>query len=183
MLEKLSKKDQEFVKEIVLTGNGTEAVKKVYGAKNDNAAAANASKKLTKPKFAEAVAELRLSLAQRLPDDILEENHKALFKQKRVDYFVFPKTMEDEEIKQHVLANGLEVITVRTSDKGKMAFYSIPDAMAISKGLDMGYKLKGAYAPDKSINLNLNGDIVATEELEALADQLNELARNKEIHS
>lgn len=145
MLEKLSKKDQEFVKEIVLTGNGTEAVKKIYGAKSDNAAAANASKKLTKPKFAEAIAELKLSLAERLPDDLLNEKHIALL-------------------------NAID-------DKGQM------DTQAVSKGLDMGYKLKGAYAPDKSINLNLNGDIVATEELEALADQLNELARNKEIHS
>lgn len=145
MLEKLSKKDQEFVKEIVLTGNGTEAVKKIYGAKNDNAAAANASKKLTLPKFQEAIAELKLSLAERLPDDLLNEKHIALL-------------------------NAVD-------EKGQM------DTQAVSKGLDMGYKLKGAYAPEKSVNLNLNGDIVPTEELEALADQLNELARNKEIHS
>ncbi len=145
MLENLSKKDQEFVKEIVSTGNGTEAVKKIYGAKNDNAAAANASKKLTLPKFQEAIAELKLSLAERLPDDLLNEKHIALL-------------------------NAVD-------EKGQM------DTQAVSKGLDMGYKLKGAYAPEKSVNLNLNGDIVPTEELEALADQLNELARNKEIHS
>jgi phage terminase small subunit len=145
MLEKLSKKDQEFISEVALTGNNRQSALKVYGGKNNNSASVNANKKLKKPEFQEALIELKLSLAERLPDDLLNEKHIALL-------------------------NAID-------DKGQM------DTQAVSKGLDMGYKLKGAYAPDKSINLNLNGDIVATEELEALADQLNELARNKEIHS
>lgn len=46
------------------------------------------------------------------------------------------------------------------------------------KALDMGYKVKGLYAPEKLVSLNLNGDIIANEELQVLAKQLNEIARN-----
>lgn len=52
------------------------------------------------------------------------------------------------------------------------------DVQAVKAGLDMGYKVKGSYAPDKSVNLNLNREVVATAELIELARQLNEIARN-----
>jgi phage terminase small subunit len=52
------------------------------------------------------------------------------------------------------------------------------DVQAVSKGLDMAYKVKGSYAPEKQVNLNLNGDIIPNEELESLAKQLNDIARN-----
>jgi hypothetical protein len=38
----------------------------------------------------------------------------------------------------------------KTDDKGEI------DVSAVSKGLDMGYKIKGSYAPDKSLNFNIN---------------------------
>lgn len=53
------------------------------------------------------------------------------------------------------------------------------DVQAVKAGVDMTYKLKGAYAPEKSVNLNLNGDIIPSEELEGLAKELNDIARNK----
>lgn len=144
MLKDLNKKEQEFVKEVIACDNLTQAELKVFGSKNPNAAGVQANRRMKRPEITEAITELRLSLADRLPDDLLNEKHIALL-------------------------NAID-------EKGQM------DTQAVSKGLDMGYKLKGAYAPEKSVNLNLNGDIVATEELENLADQLNELARNKEIH-
>lgn len=33
------------------------------------------------------------------------------------------------------------------------------DVQAVSKGVDMAYKLKGSYAPEKSINLDLTAEI------------------------
>ncbi len=80
-----------------------------------------------------------------LPDDVLSRNHKELLEQKRIEYFVFPKAMDDKEIKGHVEAAGLKLIVVRVSDKGKLAFYSIADAQAKSKALEMAYKLKGKF--------------------------------------
>lgn len=79
--------------------------------------------------------------------------------------------MEDEEIKDHVTAAGLTVITIRSSEKGKLAFYSIPDVQAKKAALDMAYKLKGSYAPEKSISMNLSADVRS---LDPKAAQLKE---------
>jgi hypothetical protein len=78
-----------------------------------------------------------------LPDSVLTENHRQLLEQKRIDYFVFPKAMEDQEILDHVQAAGLTVVVIRLSDKGKLAFYSLPDAQAKKAALELAYKIKG----------------------------------------
>lgn len=156
-MDKLTKKQRGFVKDYLETGNATQAVKNHYNVSNDLTARVIGSENLTKPNIIEVINEA-------LTEDFLLENHKKLFDQKKVDYFIFPKNMENEEIIDHVNAQGIEVITVRTTDKGKMAFYAIPDAQAISKGLDMGYKLKGSYAAEKKFNVNVN--VERTPELE-----------------
>lgn len=140
-LPKLTKKQRGFVKDYVATGNGEKAALNNYQIESSNpgnVARSIASENLTKPNIIEAIQKL-------LPDDFLAEKHRELFDQKRVDYFVFPKSMEDEEIVEHVASVGIKVITVRISDKGKMAFYSITDAQAVKGALEMGYKIKGAF--------------------------------------
>lgn len=87
-------------------------------------------------------------LEDSLPDEKLSKAHEELLDQKRIEYFVFPKKMDDEEIKGHVESAGLRLIVTRESDKGKMAFYSIPDAQAKSKALEMAYKLKGKFSDE-----------------------------------
>lgn len=88
-------------------------------------------------------------MERHLSDDLLTRKHLKLLEQKQLNYFTFSKDMEDEEIRAHVEANGVQVIVIRPSDKGKLAFYSIDDAAAIKSGLDMAYKIKGTYAPEK----------------------------------
>ena len=88
-------------------------------------------------------------MEKHLPNRLLAKEHKDLLAQKKIDYFVFPKRMDDEEIYGHVEAAGLTLIVTRESDKGKMAFYSIPDAQAKQKALDMAYKLKGLYVKEE----------------------------------
>lgn len=95
-------------------------------------------------------------IEKHLSDDILTKSHRELLEQKQLAYFTFSKAMSDEEIIEHVNAAGFDVIVVRESDKGKLAFYSIDDANAKKSALDMAYKLKGSYAPDKNININMN---------------------------
>lgn len=165
-MDKLTRKQQGFVKDYIETGNGTQSVMNNYDVKDETVASSISTENLRKPYIAEVIAEA-------LSDDLLLTNHKKLFDQRQVSYFVFPKSMEDEEIVAHVNANGIDVITVRESDKGKMAFYSIPDAQAIKAGLDMGYKLKGSYAPDKAINLNIDTEIT-NPEARALAKEYEE---------
>jgi hypothetical protein len=90
------------------------------------------------------------SIADQIPDALLVKKHNDLLKQKQLSYFVFSKSLSDEEIIEHMKANNLDTIVIRESDKGKLAFYSIDDAQAISKGLDMAYKLKGSFAELKT---------------------------------
>lgn len=53
-----------------------------------------------------------------------------------------------------------------------------PDTVAVSKALDMSYKLKGSYAPEKStaLNLNLEARNISNPELEEVRERfINEL--------
>lgn len=88
-------------------------------------------------------------LEEYLPESELAKAHKELLEQKQLAYFVFPRRMKDEEIEANMEANGLDLIVIRESDKGRMAFYSIVDANARKSALEMGYKLRGSYAPDR----------------------------------
>lgn len=172
---KLTHKERGFIREYLKTGNGTKAALKTYDARNENIAANIASTNLRKPKIQRA-------LDKYISDELLAKEHLKLLQQKQLNYFVFPKNMEDEEIREHVEANGLELIVIRLSDKGKMAFYSLDDAAAKGRALDMAYKLKGLYAPEKSINLNIETE-VASEEIELLAEKLNEVYKGTDIAS
>ena len=147
-IRKLTKKQRGFLKDYIETGNGTQAALKNYDIKSSNperVASVIAAENLTKP-----------SIIESLPDSLLVGKHLELFEQKRVDYFVFPKNLTDDEIVEHVRSAGIEVITVRATEKGKMAFYSMPDSQAIKGGLEMAYKIKGTYAPEKSVSVNVN---------------------------
>src|SRR3990167_6703434 len=90
-------------------------------------------------------------ISKRFSHDKVGDKHKELLDQKAVSYFVFPRKMPDDEIVAHVKAAGIDVITVRESDKGKMAFYSIADTQALKGGLEMIYKIRGDYAAEKHI--------------------------------
>lgn len=56
-----------------------------------------------------------------------------------------------------------------------------PDTQAVTKGLDMAYKLKGNYAPEKSVSVVI--DVEADSEVKALAKKLNDLQRGTGVAS
>jgi len=156
MAEDLTKKQKDFITEYLETGNGTQAALKAYDTTNPRVAAAIASENLTKPNVKNAIEEA-------LPDVDLAQAHRELLNQTRTDYFTFPKKMTDEEIEEKVRTAGLELIVIQFGEKGKYAFYSTIDPAARSKALDMAYRLKGSYAAEKSINLNIDAEIVNPE--------------------
>jgi hypothetical protein len=88
-------------------------------------------------------------LEEFLPNEYMMEKHKLLFEQKQINYFSFPVFLTDSEIQDHMEANGLRVVTIRTSEKAKLAFYATPDTNAIKSALDIAHKLKGNYAAQK----------------------------------
>jgi hypothetical protein len=156
-MEQLTKQEQDFVKEVAITGNATQAVKKAFkkSIKKDSSARSKGSQLLTNTNIIQAVAETKKTIAEQLPDELLVKKHLDLLEQKQLAYFVFSKKLTDEEIEGHMQANGLDLIVIRETEKGKMAFYSIPDAQAIKNGLEMAYKVKGSYEEDKQKSINI----------------------------
>lgn len=168
---KLSRKQKGFIKDYIETGNGTEAALKNYDTDDRKVAQSIASENLSKPIIQDA-----------LPDDFLANKHLELFDQKRIDYFVFPKNMKDEEIIEHVASVGIKVISVRLTEKGKMAFYAIPDAQALKGALDMGFKIKGKYAAEKHINVNLEVSKEEREKILGIATGVIEQMTHEEVN-
>lgn len=52
------------------------------------------------------------------------------------------------------------------------------DVQALKAGLDMAYKLKGAYAPEKTISLNVNAEITNPKARELAEKYEDELKKN-----
>lgn len=138
---KLSKKERGFVRDYVKTGNGTKSVLNNYDTESEHVAGVMAVENLGKPRIQQAIAE-------RIPDDLLVEKHHALLNKLEVK-----RTFNQE------IGEWIEIET------GQI------DTIAVSKGLDMAYKIKGSYAPEKTMNVNI--EIEATDEIKKLADELN----------
>ncbi len=54
-----------------------------------------------------------------------------------------------------------------------------PETQAVSKALDMAYKLKGSYAPEKTVNVNVEPE--HNPKVDALAEKLNELLKGGSV--
>lgn len=166
MRTKLTKKQRGFVKDYLATGNGTQAALGNYATDNPEVAKVIASQNLTKLNVSEAIDNV-------LSKERLDEKHTQLLHQQRLDYFVFPKWMEDDDIVIHVEdATGIRVINIQPTEKGKFAWYATADAQTQSKALDLAYKLRGDYAPTKSVNLNVEMEEDAT--IRELTKMLND---------
>lgn len=111
-LPKLTRKERGFVNDIVEGAPGVHAALNNYDTDDYNTAGVIAHENLRKPKIIRAIAE-------RLPDDLLEEKHLALLN----------KTEKVFDTQGNLLAEEIDV-------------------QAVSKGLDMAYKIKGSYQTD-----------------------------------
>jgi phage terminase small subunit len=175
MAPKLTKKQKVFVAEYLETGNGTKAALEAYdiGTKHgtddpEKVAAVMATQNLAKLNVVEAIR-------NGSKDEMLEKAHNSLLDAVRLDYFLFPGTMDDKEIDNHLTAQGLTVINIRPTMKGKMAFFSLPDGASRSKGLELAYKIKGSFAAEKHINVNV--EVEANPEIKELTQKLNDVYR------
>lgn len=129
MSDKLTKRQKGFVKDYIISENGTDAAEKNYNTKDRYSASSIAVDNLKKPHIIEAIQ----SIAESIPDSLIVEKHLALLNKK------------EKVTKNNMTTGEIDVI-----DTGEI------DVGAVSKGLDMIYKIKGTYAPDKNINLNIN---------------------------
>lgn len=128
MEEILTRQDIKFVEELVETGNLTQSVVKAYNEKDKNYAGVKGHRLIRKDKIKKAV----ITLADSIPDKLLTKVH-----------------LEGLEAGKHIYKNN--------NESGEIEDLGIePDYATRHKYLESGYKLKGSFAPEKSINLNLD---------------------------
>jgi hypothetical protein len=163
---KLTRKQAKFVEAFVETGVGAQAAKKAYDIEptDHKLAAVMGSENLAKPY-------IREEIERRITKEQVEQAHSSLLSAVRLDYFVFDKKMPDEEIVAHVESVGLKCVNVRPSEKGKLAFFTLPDGMARGKGIELYHKLMGSFAPEKRVVLNVKAE--PDPRIKELAKKLN----------
>lgn len=134
-----------------------EVIKQVKKGKKVSVSKAIRDTGLYSPSYAEQPQKLTNSkgwkelIEQHLPDSFIAKRHRALFDQKRVEYFSFGLKKTDEEITQAVEDAGLELINISYTTDSKLAWYSVPDVHAVTKALEMAHKIKGVYMADKTL--------------------------------
>lgn len=166
MAPRLTRKQRTFVQGFVEHGNGTQAALEAYDTQDPKVAAVIASENLNKPNVIEEI-----TVQNNNREQLVEAAHDSLLTAVRLDYFVFPKSMTDDEITAHVTAQGLTVINIRPSEKGKLAFFSLPDGASRGKGIELYHKVQGSFAPEKKLTVHVHTE--ANPRIKALAKKLN----------
>lgn len=145
MARSLTKKQKGFVKDYIKTGNGTEAALNNYDVANEHVAAVIASENLTKPEIVNSIQEA-------LPDELLATVHlEGLMATKRS-------------------GTGGMLLNPKKGEFGHTDVDETPDYAVRHKYLDSAYKLKGSYAAEKHVNLNL--DVNSSERTRELGNRL-----------
>ena len=122
--------------EDVLTKNDIDFVKVVAKTGNGSKSAKKAYE-ITNDNYARLKAHRQLkkpkiikAIAEMLPDKLLGERHLELL-------------------------NKREVYRLKVDGEEEYELLDTPDTHAVSKGLDMAYKIKGSYAPEKLVSVNI----------------------------
>lgn len=138
-MEHLSQQDQEFVKQVAITGNQTQSAKDAYGIEKDDYAGKKGSLKVRESKIATAITEVKKSLADRISDDKL---HEVL-----MEGLEATKPQGVGGMAMNISKNGIDSI-------GHTDMF-IADYPTRHKYLDTALKLKGLYENDDQKNINI----------------------------
>lgn len=83
-----------------------------------------------------------------LPDKYLLKKNKTLLDAQRVDKYVFPVSMTDEEILSVIKKiRGAKLVRVQRGKTKANAYFTIPNFQVIKDGVELGYRTKGRLAP------------------------------------
>lgn len=81
-----------------------------------------------------------------LPETMVIKKHKQLMNASKLDLFVFPLSMNDDQIKELVESiPGCVLKKIEHGDTQNRAYYWVPDNKAQESAVDMAYKLRGTY--------------------------------------
>ena len=91
-----------------------------------------------------------------LPEKDLTKAHRELMDAKRIEKTPFYYKLKDKEVQEIIEGEGFKFIGTKRFMTTAIVFFSVPDTFAKKNALDMAYKLRGLYAPEKHANINLN---------------------------
>lgn len=184
MANKLTKKQRGFVKDYIVLGNGTQAALANYNTQSPRVAQTIASENLSKPIIAKAISDA-------LPDSLIAERHLELLNSTYVEHLVFPtgpkETVEDDDTKlsdvqiTEMLAEvNCKVRRIVRGETARHVYFWSADNRARKDAIDMAYKVKGTYAPEKHANLTMVAEIGDVDVM-ALATEAAELLKAKKL--
>jgi hypothetical protein len=156
--KRLTRKQKGFVKDTVEGKTGVAAALNNYDTDDYRTANAIAVENLQKPAIINAIQDA-------LPDDLLAARHLELLNASDIDHMVFPLNMMDEDITDLLKENNCTPKRFMHSETQTHVWFFSADNKARKDAIDMAYKIKGSYAPEKRVNANLN--VTANVELDA----------------
>lgn len=84
-----------------------------------------------------------------MPDTLVLAQHNSMLNARRLDHMTFPVNMEDDDIAELLSEVNCVLRKVVHGVQAKHVYFWSKDNRAIKDALDMVYKLKGKYAPEK----------------------------------
>ena len=100
-------------------------------------------------------------LEEYLPDALIQQTHKDLLQAARLDEYKMDANLDDKEIQSIVESvPGCKVRKILRFKKDLYVtvYFWAPDGQSRKAAIDMAYKLKGSYAPEKS-KIDLGGQL------------------------
>ena len=133
-------RQKEALKEIIENrGNISKGMRSAGYKKNT----AKNPKNLTDSKGWQTLMEDNIS------DVSLSEKHKELLNATRLEHMVFPLNVSDKSIRQLLESVNCNVRKIQHGEQANHVWFWTKDNNALKNALDMAYKLKGRYAPEK----------------------------------
>ena len=121
-----------------------------------------------------------------LPRKKVYETHGQLLKSSTIQHFVFPKLKNSKPISKTAIkkiiesVDGCELIYIREDTYiGSIAFFKAPDNKGRHGALDMAYKLRGEYSPEKVEIVRRKYEDMSDEELEKHEKELKAFLNKK----
>jgi len=134
-------KQKRAAKKIVENGGNVSKGMRDAGYSKETA---KSPKKLTESRGWEELMKKYIS------DDDISKAHGELLRASQIDHYVFPKSEKDEVIKKLIESiPGCKLMKVRIAQQWKRAYFWTPDNHSRKDAIDMAYKLKGKYTPQK----------------------------------
>lgn len=88
-------------------------------------------------------------MKKHLSDKVLAKKHNELLNARRIEHLVFPVKTKEKDIKKLLASVNCTVKKIQHGETAKHVWFWARDNLALKNGLDMAYKLKGKYAPEK----------------------------------